>query len=102
MRYLTGMVQDNSHLSPHTQELIDIEVKNLVTEQFERAQAVLRENREALETLSQELLAKETVDGTAVHAALEAAKPAAAPEQEAAPELETPAEPEAALERGDA
>ena len=74
LRYLTGVVQDNSHLSPHTQELIDTEVRNLVTEEFERAQAVLRENRAALEHLAQALLKQETVDGSAVQEALEAAK----------------------------
>ena len=70
--YLGGVIQDNSNLSPHTQELIDAEVKNLITEQFERAQGVLREHRVALETLARELLQQETVDGSAVQAAIDA------------------------------
>jgi len=82
MRYLTGTVQDNSHLSPHTQELIDSEVKDLVTGQFERARTVLQENRAALETLSQELLSQETLDGSAVQTALEAAKSLPAADEE--------------------
>ncbi|OFW58721.1 MAG: hypothetical protein A2133_07845 [Actinobacteria bacterium RBG_16_64_13] len=71
MRYLGGMVQDSGQLSPHTQEVIDLEVKNLVTEQFERAQAILSEHRKALETLAGELLEQETVEGSAVQAALD-------------------------------
>lgn len=77
MQYLGGTVQDNSHLSPKTQELIDSEVKNLITEQFERAQRILRENRGALETLAKELLQQETVDGSAVQAAIQAQQKAA-------------------------
>ncbi|MCE5254547.1 MAG: ATP-dependent zinc metalloprotease FtsH [Actinomycetia bacterium] len=84
LRYLGGVVQDDSHLSPRTQELIDAEVANLIKEQFERARTTLRENRTALETLSQELLAQETVDGSAVQAALEAAKALPVPVREGA------------------
>ena len=65
-------MQDNSQLSPHTQELIDNEVKKLVDEQYERAQTVLREHRGALESLAKELLQQETVDGSAVQAAVQA------------------------------
>jgi cell division protease FtsH len=70
LRYLGGVMQDNSQLSPHTQEIIDAEVHAMVTEQYERAQALLREHRTALETLAEELLEKETLDGSAVQAAL--------------------------------
>jgi cell division protease FtsH len=78
LRYLGGTVQDNSQLSPHTQEIIDAEVQTIVTEQYEKAQAVLREHRSALEALAKELLEQETVDGGAVQAALEAERPAVA------------------------
>ena len=72
LQYLGGTVQDNSQLSPHTQEMIDTEIKDLVTDQYERAQQVLREHRVALETLARELLEHETLDGSAVRAAVEA------------------------------
>ena len=65
-------MQDNSQLSPHTQEIIDAEVQSIVTEQYERAQALLREHRGALETLAGELLEHETLDGSAVQAAVQA------------------------------
>ncbi len=70
LRYLGGIAQEDGHLSPHTQETIDKEVKNLVMEQLERAQAALREHRGALETLAAELLEQETLDGSAVQKAL--------------------------------
>jgi cell division protease FtsH len=71
LQYLGGVSQDNSQISPHTREIIDGEVKNLVTQQYERAQALLGEHRDALENLATELLAHETLDGSAVAAALE-------------------------------
>ena len=72
LQYLGGVMQDNSQVSPHTREIIDAEVQRLVTEQYEKAQMVLREHRGALEILAKELLEQETVDGSAVRAALDA------------------------------
>ncbi|MEW5718686.1 MAG: ATP-dependent zinc metalloprotease FtsH [Chloroflexota bacterium] len=70
LQYLGGAVEDSSNVSQETREIIDREVQRLVTEQYERAQNLLREHRAALESLTQLLLAKETVDGSAVKAAL--------------------------------
>jgi cell division protease FtsH len=70
LQYLGSSVEDNSNLSPETRELIDSEVKAIITEQYERAQTLLTERRAALELLTQELLRCETVDGSAVKAAL--------------------------------
>ncbi len=70
MQYLGGAVEDNSALSPETREVIDAEVKRIVTEQAERAQGLLGENRKALEMLTDDLIRCETVDGSAVKAAL--------------------------------
>ena len=42
-----------------------------MTEQYERAQVLLKHHRAALETLAQELLQQETVSGNAVKEALE-------------------------------
>lgn len=70
LQYLGGRVEDNSQLSPHTRELIDGEVKRILTEQIERAQALLQEHRSALEILAQNLLQQETLDGSAVELAL--------------------------------
>ncbi len=70
LQYLGGAVEDSSSLSPETRERIDAEVKRIITEQYERAQTYLREHRPALEQLTRELLECETVDGSAVKAAL--------------------------------
>lgn len=70
LQYLGGAMEDNSSLSPETREAIDNEVKRIVSEQAERAQQLLTEHRAALEMLTEELIRCETVDGSAVAAAL--------------------------------
>ncbi len=70
LQYMGGVAQDNSHLSPKTQETIDSEVQRIVTEQYERAQALLRERQDALESLAARLLEHETLDGSAVEEVL--------------------------------
>jgi len=76
LQYLGKSVEDDSHLSPETRQLIDREVQRIVTEQYERAQKLLVEHQAALGLLASELLEKETVDGGAVKKAL-AAQPTA-------------------------
>ena len=71
LQYLNGAVRDNAHISPETQELIDIEVKRIITEQYERAQKLLNEHFAAVHVLAKELLVKENLDGSAVARALE-------------------------------
>jgi len=71
LQYLEGSVEDNSQISPETRQVIDGEVQRLVTEQYERAQALLKEHQAALKTLAQQLLKQETVDGSVVKEALE-------------------------------
>jgi cell division protease FtsH len=70
LQYLGNVMQDNSQLSPQTEEIIDAEVRRLVTEELERAQGLLRGHRQALENLAGQLLAHETVDGNAADEAL--------------------------------
>jgi len=71
LQYLGGSVEDNSQLSPETRQVIDGEVQRLVTEQYERAQALLKAHQAAHKTLAQQLLKQETVSGSAVKEALE-------------------------------
>ncbi|HYM28186.1 MAG TPA: ATP-dependent zinc metalloprotease FtsH, partial [Steroidobacteraceae bacterium] len=61
LAYLGGSAEDNSNISPQTREVIDEEVKRLITTQYERGQHLLTEHRAALETLAQQLLKQETV-----------------------------------------
>jgi cell division protease FtsH len=72
LQYLGGMAGDNSQISPETKQTIDAEVQRIVGEQYERAQSLLAEHRASLESLSQQLLQRENLDGSAVKQALEA------------------------------
>ena len=56
--------------SQDTLWVIDDEVQKIITEQYERAQQLLKQHRQALEHLAKELLETETVDGSAVKEAL--------------------------------
>ena len=73
LQYLGGSVEDNAQISPETRQVIDIdeEVRRLVTEQYKRAQELLKTHVAALKTLAQQLLKQETVSGSAVKEALE-------------------------------
>ena len=71
LQYLGGSVEDNSQTSPETRQVIDAEVQRLVTEQYERAQALLKDRHAALKTVAQQLLKQETVSGSVVKEALE-------------------------------
>jgi cell division protease FtsH len=71
LQYLGGSVEDNSQISPETREVVDAEVQRLVTEQYGRAQVLLKNHRAALKTLAQQLLKQETVSGSNVKEALE-------------------------------
>ena len=70
LQYLGGSVEDNSQISPDTRQVIDSEVQQFVTEQYDRARSLLKEHHAALATLAQELLKQETVSGSAVKDAL--------------------------------
>ena len=71
LQYLGGSGEDNSQISPETRQVIDGEVQRLVTEQYVRAQALLKDHLAALTTLAQQLLKQETVSGSDVKLALE-------------------------------
>jgi cell division protease FtsH len=70
LQYLGGTVEEDTGISPETREQIDKEVQRIVTEQYHRAQDLLSSHHKALRTLAQQLLDRETVDGSAVKAAL--------------------------------
>jgi cell division protease FtsH len=58
-----------SETSERTQELIDQETRRIVEESHREARALLEENRDKLERLARELLAKETLDAPEAYAA---------------------------------
>src|SRR5260370_41845003 len=54
LQYLGGSVEDNSQISPETRQVIDGEVQRLVTEQFKRAQQLLKKYHPPPKTLAQQ------------------------------------------------
>ncbi len=70
LQYLGSAMEGDNQTSPETREMIDREVQRVVTEQYQRAQDLLTKHHAALETLAQQLLQHETVDGSVVRAAL--------------------------------
>jgi cell division protease FtsH len=79
LQYLGGSVEDNSQISPETRQVIDAEVQRLVTEQYVRAQALLKDHHSAHDALARQLLKQETVSGSDVKKALETVPRAASP-----------------------
>jgi cell division protease FtsH len=71
LQYLGGSVEDNSQISPETRQVIDGEVQRFVTEQYKRAQELLKTHQTALKALAQQLLKQETVSGSVVKETLE-------------------------------
>ena len=69
-QFLDGGLSDNASISQRTRELIDCEVQRIVREQYERAQALLRQNEAALHLLTHRLLDRESLDGSAVRQSL--------------------------------
>jgi cell division protease FtsH len=65
-------------VSPQTAEAIDQEVKSIVESAHDHALAILKQNRELLETISTKLLDKEVIEGTELHQLLEQVQPVAA------------------------
>jgi cell division protease FtsH len=49
--------------SQSTAELIDKEIKNIISEQYKRALDIIRGKEDALRSVSQVLLEKEKIDG---------------------------------------
>jgi cell division protease FtsH len=72
-RYMGSVIEEDSSISSQTREIIDMEVMRIITEQYKRAQALLRDHGPALESLAQQLLRLETVDGNMVKQALSSA-----------------------------
>ena len=73
LQYLGTAVAESSDASAATHETIDAEVRRIVGEQFERAATLVAAHRDALSQLSAELLKAESLDGSAVRAALSSA-----------------------------
>jgi cell division protease FtsH len=78
-----------SEVSEHTQQLIDEEVRRIVDEAHEQVVALLRENRDKLDSLAHALLEHETLDEDDAYEAAGVARAATEPPRE--PALAEPA-----------
>ena len=63
---LPGVPQAGTNLSPATQQRIEEAVRTIVMDSFARALGILQRNRDVLERCARELLAKETLDESAI------------------------------------
>ena len=57
----------DQHFSEKTAQLIDDEIKKIVSEQLDRARKIISENCAKLDTIADELLLRETIDGDDVY-----------------------------------
>jgi cell division protease FtsH len=64
--FLGGMNSGRS-LSPHTAEMIDKEIKDIVESAHQNALGILKENQGLLESISEKLLDAEVIEGEALH-----------------------------------
>jgi len=64
-----GAFPGTTEVSPETQQLVDAEVRRIVTEAHDEVVALLAENRERLDSLAQALLEHETLDEDDAYAA---------------------------------
>ena len=64
--FLGREIAQRSDYSEDTALRIDREVKKIVTDNYDRAQAIIQECRQQLETIAEALLAREALDGDQV------------------------------------
>jgi cell division protease FtsH len=78
------LLPGTSEVSEHTQQLVDEEVRRIVDEAHQQVVALLRKNRDKLDSLAQALLEHETLDEDAAYAAAGVARTATDSDRERA------------------
>jgi cell division protease FtsH len=66
MIFLGRDIGEQKDYSEHVGEMIDDEIKRLISEAYARATSILRQHREVLDHLARELIGKESLDATAL------------------------------------
>ncbi|MGF1450157.1 MAG: ATP-dependent zinc metalloprotease FtsH [Opitutales bacterium] len=69
--FLGKEITRNQNYSESTARQIDEQIQRLIREQYDRAETMIQERKEALETIAQALLEHETIEGRHVHEILE-------------------------------
>jgi cell division protease FtsH len=93
--FLGREIAQHRDFSEETAIKIDQQVKKIVTAQYERAKAIIEENRDTMVRLSECLLERETLDGVEIRRIvaglpLDDAEPGADPGDEDRPQLKEP------------
>lgn len=73
--FLGKEIAREEHFSEKTAQAIDAEIEKIVMGQLERARKIISDNRDKLDKLADELIAKETIDGEVVYAILKGELP---------------------------
>ena len=68
--FLGRDIQNMSNVSPIQQEMVEAEVRQIVTSSLEIAEKVIRQNAESMEELVETLIERETLSGVALEAML--------------------------------
>jgi cell division protease FtsH len=66
MIFLGRDIGEQKDYSEHVGEVIDEEIRRLISEAYVRATSILRANRQVLDRLARELIGKESLDATAL------------------------------------
>jgi cell division protease FtsH len=99
--FLGREIAQHQDYSEDTAVKIDGEVRQIVQENYERAQDLLRHHKEALLKIADELLTREVLDGAQVKAIVQGEALAAAPEKAQATDVVPGPVPQAPAQAGD-
>ncbi|MEM9092570.1 MAG: ATP-dependent zinc metalloprotease FtsH [Cyanobacteria bacterium P01_F01_bin.53] len=77
-QFLDGLTQPRRPISPHLSETIDREIKDLISQAYQMALEILVRNQDVLESIAQELLITETLEGDTLKKLLSETRPSAA------------------------
>jgi len=97
--FLGREITRSEHISPDTANLIDAEVKKMISEQYERATQIVIEHRAALDGIAEGLLEFETLEGRHVMEIIEHGEIKSPIVSSLLPEIETPKEPKSDEEK---
>ena len=73
--FLGRSVTQHKHMSDDTQHAIDEEIRHFIDKNYERAEAILRENMDKLHAMADALLKYETIDDNQIRAIMEGREP---------------------------
>jgi ATP-dependent metalloprotease len=71
IRYLNDESRNGSELSPHTQEVLDQEIKKYLDSSYSRAKHILSTHARELKVIAEALLEKETLDADQIKKLIE-------------------------------